>query len=71
MLGSNSPVERIPHEQAMGQPFQDMARRRPDLRKLERLTGFRPAIPLDRIIRDVAASRGGRVGGGEPMPVRA
>ncbi len=71
VLGSNSPVERIPHEQAMGQPFQDMARRRPDLRKLERLTGFRPAIPLDRIIRDVAASRGGRLGGGEPMPVRA
>lgn len=53
-LGSASPVELVPYAEALGPQFQDMPRRRPDLRKLERLTGFRPATELARIIRDVA-----------------
>ena len=54
VLDSQAPLEKVPYEAAHGQAFQDMPRRRPDLRKLERLTGFRPRIDPDRIIRDIA-----------------
>ena len=35
--------------------FEDMPRRVPALEKLEGLTGFRPAIPLDDIVDGVVA----------------
>ncbi len=54
-LGSSSLVETIPYEQAYAAGFQDMRHRRPDLAKLERLTGFRPRRELGEIIRDLAA----------------
>lgn len=56
-LGSGSGIERVPYEAAYRPGFQDMPRRRPDLRKLERLTGFRPATGVDEVIRRVAAGR--------------
>ena len=34
-----------------------MARRVPDVRKLERFTGYRPRTPLDRIIADIVAEQ--------------
>ena len=37
--------------------FEDMARRVPDVGKLERVTGFRPRLPLDRIIEDIVAEK--------------
>jgi UDP-glucose 4-epimerase len=49
-------IERIPYEQAYQAGFQDMARRRPDVRKLERLVGFRPRMPVVEIIRRMAAA---------------
>ncbi len=54
VLGSASPIERVPYETAYAPGFEDMRRRRPALVKLERLTGFRPATPLDEIIRRTA-----------------
>jgi len=48
--GSASPVTYIPYDQAYEPGFEDMMRRVPCVDKLERLTGFRPATPLEEII---------------------
>jgi len=55
LLGSSSPIEFVPYEQAYAPGFEDMRHRRPSLAKLERLTGYRPTRDLDTIIRDVAS----------------
>ncbi len=47
---SSSSVEFVPYDQAYEPGFEDMPRRVPALGKLERLTGFRPAIQLDAIV---------------------
>ena len=52
---SQSTVTYIPYEQAYEPGFEDMPRRVPALEKLERLTGFRPATPLEEIIDRVSA----------------
>ncbi len=54
-LASASTVESVPYEQAYAAGFQDMRHRRPDLTKLEALTGFRPRRDLPEIIRELAA----------------
>jgi UDP-glucose 4-epimerase len=54
---SGSPIVRVPYDVAYAKGFEDMERRVPDLEKLERLTGFRPTTPLDRIIEDVVEDR--------------
>ncbi len=52
---SSSEIQYIPYDQAYEPGFEDMARRVPALEKLEKLTGFRPATPLDTIIDRVVA----------------
>jgi UDP-glucose 4-epimerase len=52
---SNSPIAHIPYEEAYIEGFEDMHRRIPDLRKLERVVGFRPSTSLEKIIADVVA----------------
>jgi UDP-glucose 4-epimerase len=52
---SNSPVTFVPYDQAYEPGFEDMPRRVPSLTKLEKLTGFRPAIPLVEIVDRVIA----------------
>ncbi|MCX6895083.1 MAG: GDP-mannose 4,6-dehydratase, partial [Verrucomicrobia bacterium] len=54
-LDSKSEIELIPYAQAYSPGFDDMRRRRPVVEKLERLTGFRPATSLQRIIELTAA----------------
>jgi UDP-glucose 4-epimerase len=55
---SPSDITYIPYERAYEPGFEDMPRRVPSLRKLERLTGFRPQICLadtiDRVARFMA-----------------
>lgn len=53
--GSNSPIKRIPYDQAYELGFEDMQRRVPSLEKLERLISFRPATPLSEIVDRVIA----------------
>ena len=48
--GSSSHIQHIPYEDAYEPGFEDMYRRVPSLVKLERLTGFRPSMPLTDII---------------------
>ena len=54
---STSPIVRIPYDQAYATGFEDMQRRIPDVRKLERTVGMRPATPLETIIADVVAEQ--------------
>jgi nucleoside-diphosphate-sugar epimerase len=53
--GSRSSIERIAYEKAYAEGFEDMERRVPDVRKLEKTIGFRPRTPLETIIADVVA----------------
>ena len=53
--GSASPITFVPYDEAYEPGFEDMPRRVPSLEKLERLTGFRSAVPLTETIDRVAA----------------
>ena len=55
--GSRSEIRKIPYSEVYGAGFEDMARRVPDVRKLERFTGYRPRTPLDTIIADIVAEQ--------------
>jgi UDP-glucose 4-epimerase len=47
---SNSEVTYVPYDQAYEPGFEDMPRRIPALEKLQRLTSFRPTMPLTAIV---------------------
>jgi UDP-glucose 4-epimerase len=51
---SSSEIVHIPYDVAYSAGFEDMSRRVPCLEKAERLLGFRPRMPLDKIIQLVA-----------------
>ena len=55
---STSSIELVPYDHAFKPGFQDMPRRRPDLRKLELLTGFRPAYSTRDIVRRILRETG-------------
>ena len=50
-LGSKSRIERIPYDKAYAPGFDDMRRRKPLVKKLERFVKFKPQTPLREIIR--------------------
>lgn len=54
---STSAIELVPYDQVYPAGFEDMARRVPDVSKIERVTGFRPRRPLDEIIADIVAEK--------------
>ena len=54
-LGSTSDIRYIPYQEAYPEGYEDLAHRRPDLRRVREATGFKPSIDLRRTIRDVAA----------------
>ncbi len=49
-LGSDSAIELVPYDEAYGEGFEDMERRKPDTRRIEALIGWRPEHSLDEII---------------------
>lgn len=59
---SASEIRLVPYSSVYPEGFEDMARRLPDVSKLERAIGFRPRRPLSEIIADVIAEK--RAGGG-------
>ena len=63
VVGSESPIERIPYDVAYAEGFEDMQRRVPDVSRLQRLTGFRPTTTLDQIIHDVVEDKRGLTAG--------
>ena len=54
LTGSASEIELVPYDEAYDDGFEDMQRRKPVVDKLEAFTGFRPATPLDEIVRSTA-----------------
>lgn len=56
-LNSGSKIERISYDQAYENGFEDMLHRRPDVSAVNGLTGWEAEIPLEQIIRDVAAAQ--------------
>ena len=69
--GSDSPIEFVPYSEAYAAGFEDLERRVPDVRKLERLTGFRPSTPLEQIIADVVSDQRARMHVGRALPTAA
>ena len=53
MAHSESPIVRVPYDEAYESGFEDMPRRVPDITKIHRAIGFRPQVPLDQIIATV------------------
>jgi nucleoside-diphosphate-sugar epimerase len=53
LTASPSPIEHKSYAQAYGPGFEDMQRRVPCVDKLERLVQYRPATPLEEIVRRV------------------
>ncbi len=54
---SRSEIRLIPYAEAYAAGFEDMQRRVPDVRKLERVVGYRPRTSLEQIIADVVADQ--------------
>jgi len=50
-LGSKSKIELIPYDKAYAPGFDDMRRRKPLVKKMERFVKFKPQTPLREIIR--------------------
>ncbi len=48
-------VEYLPYSKAYGDDFEDVRRRVPDLGRLEKTLGFKPSLPLGRILDDIIA----------------
>jgi UDP-glucose 4-epimerase len=55
ITGSTSPIVTVPYDQAYEEGFEDMARRLPDVGKLQRLVGFAPAMDIRAIVESVVA----------------
>jgi len=53
---SSSAIVKIPYDEAYEEGFEDMQRRVPNLTRLVKLTGARPAGDLTEIIHDVVRS---------------
>lgn len=66
---SESPITYVPYDQAYEPGFEDMPRRVPALGKLERLTGFLPAIPLNDIVDGVINYFQDKKDAGKPTPI--
>jgi nucleoside-diphosphate-sugar epimerase len=53
MCASSSPIELVPYEQIYGRSFEDLRRRVPNLGKIFRYVGYRPAQNLDDLLESV------------------
>jgi UDP-glucose 4-epimerase len=58
-VGSDSPIELVPYEEAYDAGFEDMRRRVPDTAKLQNLTGWHPTRSLAAILDEVIAEARG------------
>ena len=55
--GSSSAIETVPYDSVYPVGFEDMARRLPDVSRLESVTGFRPRRTLAQIISDIVEEK--------------
>jgi nucleoside-diphosphate-sugar epimerase len=59
--GSDSDVHLVPYQEAYGEGFEEIGRRRPDLSLIGEITGWSPTRDLDEMIDDVIAHQAERV----------
>lgn len=55
MTGSHSEIEFISYEKAYEATFEDMARRLPDISKINRLIGYKPSLNLPQMLEKIIA----------------
>jgi UDP-glucose 4-epimerase len=55
LTGSTSQIQFVPYDLAYETGFEDMARRIPDLTRVQALIGYQPMVGLDEMIRRIAA----------------
>jgi UDP-glucose 4-epimerase len=61
--GSDSDIELVPYDDAYGEGFEELWRRKPDTSELARLTGWQPTLDIQRAMDDViACERGALLG---------
>jgi nucleoside-diphosphate-sugar epimerase len=53
LTASNSPIEFVPYQEVFGSGFEDMARRVPDISKIQTLLGYKPKVQLPEILERV------------------
>jgi UDP-glucose 4-epimerase len=53
MCDSSSEIRFVPYEHVYGRSFEDMRRRVPDLGKAHRVVGYKPEVPLDRLLEQI------------------
>lgn len=53
LSGSRSPIQHVPYDEAYAPGFEDMARRVPNIHKLQVLLGYQPAYNLDQTLQRV------------------
>jgi UDP-glucose 4-epimerase len=54
-VGSSSKVKLVSYDDAYGEGFEEIGRRRPDLRLIDRIAGWSPTLTVDDMIDDVIA----------------
>jgi UDP-glucose 4-epimerase len=54
LTNSTSTIQMVPYDVAYEAGFEDMARRIPDLTKIQSLIGYKPSVTLDEIIQRIA-----------------
>ncbi|MGH7244225.1 MAG: NAD-dependent epimerase/dehydratase family protein [Phycisphaerales bacterium] len=64
LTASRSGIEYVPYSEAYPPGFEDLADRRPDLKKIREAIGFSPRKSLEQTIRDVAGWLSGSAAGG-------
>lgn len=57
VTGSQSPIVKIPYDQAYSAGFEDMMRRVPDISRVSRLIGYRPTLNIRQILERVVADQ--------------
>jgi UDP-glucose 4-epimerase len=55
LVGRASPIRLVPYDEAYQPGFEDLRRRVPDIRKAERVAGYRPRVSLDESLARVIA----------------
>jgi UDP-glucose 4-epimerase len=67
--GSRSRIRLIPYEDAFGEDFEELGRRKPETRAIRALTGWQPERTIDDAIADVIVHERLRAGAWEGAPV--
>lgn len=60
LAGTHSAIRFVPHKEAYAEDFQETVRRRPDLTKFQRLTGFKHHWNLEKTLSDLIESERAR-----------